>query len=167
MARGSLDWVVGWWFEGMASNIVGTETVLSLVGLPELEVYENDLIIERVVGQYKLVNMDTAGNPTVMHARLYTTSVDGTGVGPGYIISDFATAEQQFMWHKVHYLEAASSSPEAATNMASTLHPEWSHLDVKVNRRLGDLEELRLQFQTWSNDQGYQYAAWIRVLVRH
>lgn len=164
MASGSnrLDWVIGWWSEGYATEV--GPTLLSLIGLPELAEYEHDLVIERVIGQYYIQNLTTSDVVTV-HTRLYTTEVNGAGSAPVYNLNLFDDANQQFMWHKVHVLDVAENF--GARNMFSAAHPEWSHIDVKVNRKLGDLEELRFHIQPMEAAAEYAYAAWIRVLIRH
>lgn len=166
MANGRYEWVVGWWSEGL-SVVTSTIELIDLIGLPEMDTYENDVLVERVVGQYYVQNLETA-SVMVLHTRLACRETNGDGETAVINLTLFDDARESFMWHKVHILDQGTNF--GARNMFSAAHPEWSHIDCKVNRKMSDLQCLRFHFQTMLPaviTEGFTWGAWIRVLIKH
>lgn len=162
MARRNMDWVVGWWTEQIELPQAAGQVILPLIGDAELASYEDDVIVERVIGQYLLANPSATGDAVHLHARLTVRPESDVGIWSASI-ENFVMADEKFLWHKVHILSPASR------NLAPDIHPEWSHLDVRVNRKVEELERLCLIFEPstlFGTATTFNYAAWIRVLVK-
>lgn len=158
-----LDWHVGWWSESLV-NTTDVEN-LDLINLADLDKYEDDIIVERVVGQYFLRSNATDG-PHLFATRLYTCDTAQSESGVNLNLFLFDDADYAFMWHKVQVLDMLGNA--GSQNMfSSASHPEWSHIDVKVNRRLSDMKLLRFRIDSFTPDVSFTYGAWIRVLVKH
>lgn len=162
----SIDWIVGWWSESTNLQAAFEQTQLTLITLNELEDKGDSLRVERVIGQYYLENIDSV-NGVLCHVRLVVRPSHPALGAWEMPITDAEGAEEKLMWHKVHYLGGRG------TNVGGpSAHPEWSHIDVKVNRSLNDNEELLLIIECGPpfhdpEEQGQvRYAAWIRVLVK-
>jgi len=166
MARRNMDWLVGWWTEQAEPSLPSAtgQVILPLVSDADLASYEDDVIVERVIGQYLLANPGT-GDSYHIHARLTVRPESDVGVWSASI-ENFTMADEKFLWHKIHVL-----SPQTR-NMGPDVHPEWSHLDVRVNRKVEELERLCLIFEPTTlfgatpGTDPFNYAAWIRVLVK-
>lgn len=171
MPRYNLDWHIGWWdidgAVGLNEETGASGVILPLINSAELEKYEDDLLVERVIGQYFIWNLTDAS--VLFMCRLEVQTEDETGFASS--LWDASTADRPFMWHKVLLL------PPFGTNMGNVdhdMHPEWSHLDVKVNRRLSDVQTLQFIIDPRGSaplnmgaTDNWRYAAWIRVLVKH
>lgn len=173
MARSrKLDWITGWWTEVTASGpdwftvSPFTTPMLQLVSDADLREHGDDVVVERVIGQYMLES--DAGNDTsgIVHMRLVVRPEDPAAVvTPVWAapITTSAMAEERFLWHKVHYLN------NGTRQLAPDIDPEWSHLDCRVNRRLQELDRLVLIWQLMpfaaGVEQTYRCGAWIRVLI--
>lgn len=165
-----MDWVVGWWSDVPPSALTG-QVVFSLLSAADLDKYEDGLIVERIIGQYN-VFVDQP-DPGTVHLRIVVRPEDPTVGGTGYFsmgIQEFPQAEEPFLWHKV------ITCPAGVNSMSVLRHPEWSHLDVRVNRALNDLDRLLLIAEGGDLLAGvpgggtpvrYRLQAWIRVLVKH
>lgn len=159
MAQRNLDWHVGWWSEdGLTTGAQSQQVVLTLITDAELLQYEDDLIVERVIGQYLLLN--NSETPTIAHLRLAVRPENETAVFT-LDTEQSINADEQFMWHKVQYLEGNANNMNAQ-------HPEWSHIDCRVNRRLQGLDRLvlTLDFMDGLVTNPFAFGAWIRVLVK-
>lgn len=156
----NLDWVVGFWSEALSTG--QDSTILPLVDEAQLLDYEDDLVVERVVGQYFLRNLTE--QTQLIACRLYETDV-ANGGSPPWNLWSFEDADQMFMWHKIHLLDVTANF--GSRNMFSAAHPEWSHIDCRVNRRLHDMKELRFHIDALTPLTVYEWGAWIRVLVKH
>lgn len=166
----AMDWIVGWWSTAYSTS-AGTAVYLQLISGSELEDKGDNLVVERIVGQYYFANADATGASHLMHTRIV---VRPEALPAGPFVNDITTAdgaEERFLWHKVHKADLEGFGTGAA-NLGMLCHPEWSHLDVKVNRRMGDNDVLLFIFQPTvgffgeTNDV-FNYAAWIRVLVKY
>lgn len=160
MARRNLDWLVGWWTEKEELGSASAQVILPLVSDADLVQYEDDCIVERVVGQYYL-EAGTSGT-TLVHTRLTVRPESDVGIWSASI-SNFHMADEKFLWHKVHALTASTR------NLAPDIHPEWSHIDCRVNRKLEELQRLVFIFEpetVLSAETNFKWGVWIRVLVR-
>lgn len=158
------DWLTLWWNESISSAV---DTVnLELVGDPELSMYDDDLVVDRIIGQFYLANTTSGGTSQFFAARVYDTDFSGnTGavITPNlWVLND---ADQRFLWHKVMVLDGSGNA--GAKNMfSSASHPEWSHVDIRVNRRLGDLRGLYWKFDALTVTASFDYGLWLRAWVR-
>lgn len=182
------DWVVGWWSErqkgsgATCSSHLQTfsindqqMSIIQLLNDADLAEHTDDVLVERVVGQYMLAFApdlsDEEHTSCGVHMRLTTRPEDAdTGAVFAARISPYKNADEKFMWHKVHILG------EGAPALYPQHHPEWSHIDVKVNRRVEELERLVLLVEPFpivgveAGDEcsihvAIRMAAWLRVLV--
>lgn len=168
--RRNLDWVVGWWSEDLNGFATDGDTVeLELLSQGDLDMYEDNVVVERVVGQFWLQNQ-SPDNRLVVAMRLAVRQAFNDGVGVVNVdLFNFSNAEEPFLWHKVIDLESlndAQAGVGSNTNMRPDHHPEWSHIDCRVNRSLGDLDRLILEIDPLFVTSRFFYAAWIRVLVK-
>jgi len=178
MASRNLDWVMGHWSEydpgdGMLDSFTvpldGTLVTLQLIADADLADHQDDIIVERVIGQY-LLNCTLATTSSVGYCAMRMAvrpedpgaAILSTWQAP---ITSAVMADEKFMWHKQHILN------HGTRNLAPDVHPEWSTLDVRVNRRLQELERLCLMFQGttgggFSATSSMTCQAWIRVLCK-
>lgn len=171
-----LDWVMGHWSEvdpvtGDVDSFTipcdGTLVTLQLIADADLADHSDDMIVERVVGQYLLSYNGTAPAVGFCAMRMSVRPEDpgaailSTWQAP---ITSAVMADEKFMWHKQHVIGAGTR------NLAPDIHPEWSTLDVRVNRRLEELDRLCLMFQATTGGgfdaTVFSAQAWLRVLVR-
>lgn len=160
MARRNLDWLVGWWTDEGELGSASAQVILPLVSDADLADFEDDCIVERVIGQYYLEA--GTGGTVHLHSRLVVRPESDVGIWSASI-ANFTMADEQFLWHKVHAMTASTR------NLAPDIHPEWSHIDCRVNRKLEGLERLCLIFEpttVLSTETTYKWGAWLRVLVR-
>lgn len=162
MARRNLDWHVGWWSDELLVADQSQQVVLTLVTSGELLNYEDDVIVERVVGQLLIINSGTEVG-LACHARLAVRPENESAI----FTLDMTLpdgAEEPFMWHKVLTLGPGGS------NMLASAHPEWSHIDCRVNRKLEGLDRLVLCLETIpalvDGEAEWRIGAWIRVLLK-
>lgn len=161
----ALDWIVGWWSETTNLTAAFQQVQLTLITLNELEDKGDSLRVERVIGQYYIENNDSDFG-VLVHARIVVRPSHPALGAWSMPIYDAEGAEEKLMWHKVHYLGGRGSNMGGPGS-----HPEWSHIDVKVNRALNDNEELLLILESGApfhdaEEAGqFRYAAWLRVLV--
>lgn len=163
MARRNVDWNIGWWTDSEI-GFNNSQVIYELISDQQLEVYEDDCIVERVVGQYLIANVNTSDS-LLMHIRLCVRP-EGTSGPFAATIRLFEMADEQFMWHKTILI------PPASTNLFPGAHPEWSHLDCRVNRKLEGRDRLCLIFEpdnavlNPATAANFQIAHWMRVLVK-
>lgn len=193
----ALDWIMGFWHEGTLSSINdGQQIIFQLVDVADLD--ESDLYVERIVGQYFYGAFTTGGEDphsvtaVYTHTRVVVRPEDQTtGAVWNAPIAPAANAEEKFLWHKVHrwpYVGGGAAGPAGSymTNFGGGIqdfsgqtsgpplfvHPEWSHVDIRVGRKLDELS--RLCWVISHHNAGgiagqvssLTIGLWIRVLVK-
>lgn len=181
------DWIVGWWStiqddngdpvdDGwFAGGPLAQSARFQLISTGELYDYEDDIIVERVVGQFLVIN-SSSGRTLPLHMRLEVEDEQLASAGVStFDLFDINNADRPFMWHKLLLVP-----PGDVTNMnANQSHPEWGHIDCRVNRRMSNVQQLVLRIQTIPLDYTFGpynamtgtdlwwFGAWLRVLVKH
>lgn len=175
----ALDWVVGFWHGSTPTTVmVGNQVIFQLLNSADLDEHEDQVVVERVVGQYRY--RFTHEEPTeagLVHTRL-TVRPENTATGAVFNapIAPQAMVEEKFMWHKVHFFSYDATAGSARVdNMFSERtsmfqHPEWNHVDCRVKRRVEELDRLCWVVEPVQPAAGVggslEIWLWLRVLVR-
>lgn len=189
----AMDWILGWWDDpacstsdappyGLQEYEGPVHVLLDLVTAAQLEQYGDTVIVERIVGNYLLYNRSDYS--FLMNVRCQVTQPNQVFGQSYYNIWDGEYADDRFLWQKISAL-ALDASNMANSNWGIHQHPEFNTLDIRVNRRLSDMDNLSLifaprcapssvaaglpNFYGLPFDEGFDrwyLGAWIRVLIK-
>lgn len=144
---------------------VATEYVLlrhgdNILQVPAISAMEetDDIVCERVVGQYELLS--TGEDPVTVICRIRVGIYDDLNDTAAFYADDFNDANQAnepFLWQRIMVATEISS-------IDAIVSPAWSMVDCRVKRKLS--REQALFFSVFPVNADVQVRAWLRTWAR-
>lgn len=179
MARGNVFWHVPEWFGGGPSSSLGISNISSdiIVELVNTEnvatLGQDNFIVERVIGQYKVVSNDATPLERYLHHRVYVTMGDATTVNLR-ALNTADDADTSFMYHKVEHFSISMHNDvrgtwrETSGDTGAAAEARRGMFDIRVGRRVNEGESLiwHTEVSPLASDDEIHMQMWVRVLLK-
>lgn len=177
MAKGHMFWHAPEWFLGSPSTSVGianvgADIIVELVNTEDVSsLAQDNFVVERVIGQYKVVSNDATPLSRYLHHRVYVTMGDSASLNLR-TLSTADDADTSFTYHKVEHFTVGMHNNVAGSwavnEVKQVSEARLGAFDIRVGRLVKEGTSLiwHTEILPTPSDDEFAMQMWVRVLLR-